>query len=204
MANQLVEVLLNFLAGVDVLEDSNLLSNGISHNLLELPPKEDFDLSLIALLKSNFVSIVIGENFLVGSPVLNSCVVGCSSEQLLLSQQVLIVESEETHALILVREGRVVYDAIPMEVLPPSKVVSIHPVFLVNNMTEDATSFSLSFQLSQSFNVVSLHVKPVGHHQSSVAILFAVAKNNLVLIRLELSDSGVHIDSGTSIHLRPN
>lgn len=67
-----VERLLNNFLGVDILEHCNLLFVFIFLYLKHFPAEHDIDATLVAFVKSNFVSISKLVNFLVGCPELDS------------------------------------------------------------------------------------------------------------------------------------
>lgn len=82
-------------SSIHILESSDLFSKCVSLDLDEFLAKEHIDLSLLALFKGNVISISVLEDVLVGSPVLNSGILGSSSEKSLLPELVLVVEGEE-------------------------------------------------------------------------------------------------------------
>ena len=65
------ETRFNNLSGINILESSNFFSNFTIVDLKELPSKHNFNASLMAFVKSDFVGITKFENFFVWSPVLN-------------------------------------------------------------------------------------------------------------------------------------
>jgi len=151
--------------------------------------------SLLAFLKSNIVCIRILEDALVRSPVLDIGIIGSSAEDLLLSQQLLVVESVERETLVLVWSGWIVDDLIAVVMVPSVPVVPILPVFGVDHVGEYLRSLALSFHLGKSFDVLALSIKSIGQNKSSVSILLSTFKDDLVLIRLEVRHSRVLIYS---------
>ena len=73
------EVFLNNFAGVNITEGGNLLSMLVSSNLDHFPAEENFDSSLLALLKGDLVGIWELVDLLVGSPVLNLGILGSAT-----------------------------------------------------------------------------------------------------------------------------
>jgi hypothetical protein len=67
-----VEVLLNNFTSINISENTDLLSVLVSLELDEFLTEDDLDSSLVALVKSNLVSVRELEDLLIGSPVLNS------------------------------------------------------------------------------------------------------------------------------------
>jgi hypothetical protein len=76
----------------------------ISFNFKHLPSEHYVDSTLVAFLLSNFISVWESVNFLVGSPILNACVVCGTAMKLILSHKVLVVEGVEISAFSLVWE----------------------------------------------------------------------------------------------------
>jgi len=66
-----IESWFNNLSAVNILESGNLLTYFTVMNFQKFPSEHDFDSSLVAFFKSNFVSITKFEDFFVWSPVLD-------------------------------------------------------------------------------------------------------------------------------------
>jgi hypothetical protein len=66
-----IESWFNNLSAVNILESGNLLTYFTVMNFQKFPSEHDFDSSLVAFFKSNFVSITKLEDFFVWSPVLD-------------------------------------------------------------------------------------------------------------------------------------
>lgn len=77
---------LNDFTVVNILECSHLLANCVVVDFRELPSKHDFNTSLVAFFKCDFVCITKLENFLVWRPVLDFSIERTSSKLLILSQ----------------------------------------------------------------------------------------------------------------------
>ena len=68
---RMVEWVLEDFSAINVLESGNLLTDFTIVDFLKLPSEHNFDSSLVAFVKSDFVSITEFINFFVWSPVLN-------------------------------------------------------------------------------------------------------------------------------------
>lgn len=86
-----VKFFLNSLSSVSVSEYSNLFSLLVELDLNHFPSKEDINASLVTFFQCYLISIGEFEYFFVGSPVLNSCILGRSSLKLVLSHEVLVI-----------------------------------------------------------------------------------------------------------------
>jgi len=58
MNYELIEVFFNGFAGIDILKDSPFLSLIVLHDLFELPPEMNLNVSLSALFEGDFICIV--------------------------------------------------------------------------------------------------------------------------------------------------
>jgi len=77
--------------GVNVLEGGNLFSMSVDVNLEHFPSKHNINSSLVALFKSDLISIRELVDFLVWSPVLDSSIGSGSSLELILSKEGFVV-----------------------------------------------------------------------------------------------------------------
>ncbi len=108
----------------------------VSLDLDHLPSEEDFNTSLLAFFKGNLVSVGELEYFLIGGPVLNSSVLSSSALKLVLSEEVLVVESVEIATFALIREFRRIAYKITVSVIPPVIVVVINTLLNVDSVNE--------------------------------------------------------------------
>ena len=131
------EWLLNNLVGVNILEGGNLFSKSILVNLEHLPSEHNINASLVALFKSDLISIRELVDFFVRSPELDSSVGSGSSLDLILSQERFVVESVEVVSFTLVWEFWRVADHVSIRVVPSVIVVSADSLFSVNGMDEN-------------------------------------------------------------------
>lgn len=104
--NSREEVLLDHLVGIHVAEGRDLLAVGIGADLDHFPAEEDLDASLSALFEGDLVGIAELEDFLVGSPVLDTSVLGSTSLEDILAEEVFVVKGIEVCAFTLVWELR--------------------------------------------------------------------------------------------------
>jgi hypothetical protein len=77
--------------GINVLEGSNLFSLSVNVNLEHFPSEHNINSSLMALFKSDLISIRELENFFVWSPVLDSSIGSGSSLKFILSKERFVV-----------------------------------------------------------------------------------------------------------------
>ncbi len=202
---ELVEAFLDNFAIINILKLSEFLSSlFILEDLLQLIPKENFNLPLLTFFKGDFIGVVELEDALVGSPVLDAGVVGGSALQLLLPEQVLVVESEEGEAFVLEGIGGVVHNQVAVVVMPAVPVVPVHSLLVVHNVAEHLAALARGLQLAQALDVLRLRVEACTQQQRPVSVLLPIVQHDFVLIRLELSHSRIHVDSGTRVDLCPN
>lgn len=102
----------------------------------QLPAEMHINISLLALVESNFISVVKFENGLVWGPVLDSSVFSTSSLQFVLSQELLVIEGVEIGSLSLVGELRGVAEHISVEVIPAVVEIAIHCALIVHLVYE--------------------------------------------------------------------
>lgn len=79
LSNKLIEILLNGFSSINVSKNTPIFSLRSLRDFKKFPTKVYFNVSLSALVKSNFVCIIKIENSLVWSPILNSCIIWGSS-----------------------------------------------------------------------------------------------------------------------------
>ena len=91
-------------------------------------------MSLLTFLKSDLVCIRILEDALVWSPVLDIGIISSSAEDLLLSQQLLVIESVERESLVFVWSGWVVDDLVAMVMVPSVPVVPVLSVLGIDHV----------------------------------------------------------------------
>lgn len=127
MSAELIEALLDLLTSVYILEFCPLLPIlFILPNLGHFIAEEDIDLPLLAFIKSNLICVIVLEDSLVGSPVLNPGVVSRSPLEFLLSKKVIVVESVERETFILEWICWVVDNEVSVIVMPSMPVVPVH------------------------------------------------------------------------------
>ncbi len=137
MSDKLVEFLFNSFSSINILENSKFLSIIISHNFFEFPTEIDFNVSLSAFIKCNFIGIFKIKNAFIWSPILNSRISGSSSLEKFLSQKMLIVKKEEIKSLVLHWSLRLIVNQISVEMLPSVIMILINSEFRVSKMNEN-------------------------------------------------------------------
>jgi hypothetical protein len=151
----LEEVFLDDLTGVNVLESSDLLSVvGVLLNLEHFPSEHNFDSTLVALVKSDLVSVGELVDLLVGGPVLNASVGRGATVKGIKSLEMLVVGSVEVGTFTLVGELRGVADGVTIEVLPAGVEVLANSFLVVEDMDEDVVLSGALRELLKSLNVV--------------------------------------------------
>lgn len=132
-----VEIFLNHLTGVDMSEVGDFLTVRKLGNLDHLPAEHDLDSALVALVKSNLVSVGELVDLLVGGPVLDTCVGGGAAIKGVHSLEVLVVEGVEISTLTFVRELGRVANCIAMQVSPAVVEVALGSVLTIHHVHED-------------------------------------------------------------------
>ena len=156
----------------------------------------DLNPSLFAFFENDFVGVGEFVNFFVGSPMLNSGTLGCSSLEDILSQEVLVIEIVEITTLSLVGELRGVSDHISVGVVPSMIVISINSFFMINGMNKYFVFTSTLFKLRETLNMFRSVVKTCSNNQSFVCIFSSIGKLYFILLRKELGDSSKGVSSG--------
>jgi hypothetical protein len=190
------EVLLDNLSWVDVAEGCNLLTVLVLSDLNHFPSEEDFDSSLLALFKSNLVSIWELEDLLVGSPILNAGIFGCTSLKNILPKEVLVIESIEVRAFTLVWEGRRIADHVTVGMVPSMIIVVINSFLVINSMNEDVAQ-RIICKIREALNMFNFVLETSGQNESLVGVFSSVAELQLVVVGLELRNLS------KSVHTRP-
>ena len=157
------EVLLNHYSGVNISECSNLLLVLIGGNFDHFPSKEDLDVSLLALLKCDFIGITKLEDLLVGSPVLDASILGSATLKNVLAEEVLVVESIEVRALSLVWEFGRIANHVSVGVVPSVVVVAINSFLVVNGVNKHVALRSM-LQFMEALNVLTSVVETSCHN----------------------------------------
>ena len=155
-----MEILLDDFTSINISENTDLLPVLVSLELNQLLSEEDLDTSLMALIKSNLVSIRELEDLLVGSPVLKSCTGGSSLMEFVLSKEMLVIECEKGGAFLSVRECGVVDEEISVSVMETVIVVVIeNSSLLIDDMSPHLLLSSVSLEVRESFNGVIFLLK---------------------------------------------
>lgn len=100
--NSRLEIFLEGFTCIDISECYNFFSNFVSMNLDHFPSKVNINTSLSAFIKSDFVGVWELVNFFIWSPILDSCILGSSSLELVLSHEVLIIQGIKVCSFTLV------------------------------------------------------------------------------------------------------
>lgn len=183
------ERLLNNFVSIDVSENGNLLSSLGSLNFSHFPAEHDIDVTLGALLKSNFVGVREFIDVLVRSPVLHASRVRSATVHHVLSHEVLVVKGVEVGSFSLVGGSWGVADKVSSGVEPTSPVVSA--VSLLVSKHVDVDSVSLVILISQLFESLdSVHgvVHARSHDKSLISEFFAILESDTVTGSVDVGD----------------
>lgn len=196
------EVLLNGLTTVDVLEDGNLLVMFVLVDLSHFPSEHDIDTSLVALIKSNLVSVWESEDLLVRGPVLDLCILGSSTNKFILSHEVFVVESIEVATFTLVWELGGIADHVTVGVVPSVVVVRVsNSLLVVESMKENSVLEWVLRKLSKSLDLIHVLIETSAENESFIVVFLTVLKMKLVVLRVELGDLVKGINLGPSFDL---
>ena len=175
------EWLLHDASIIDVLESSDLLSNGVLVDLDHLPAEADIDASLVALVEGNLVGVIELIDLLVWSIELNSSVGSGSSLELILSQEGFVVQGIEIRSLTLVWELGGIADHIAVVVVPSVIVVSVNSQLVVEHVDENTFLFWSFLKFWKSLDKIVSVIKSWGKNESLVSVFSSVGKDKLVL-----------------------
>jgi hypothetical protein len=122
-------------------------------NLDHFPTEENLDSSFLALFKSNLIRIGELEDFLVRSPVLNTCILCSTTLKNVLANKMIVVECIEIRAFSFVWELWRIANHVSVSVVPSVVVVAVNTLFVVDGMNEHVALRSV-FELFQTFDVL--------------------------------------------------
>lgn len=141
-------------ASINMLESSDLLSNGILLNLHKLPSKVHIDSSLLAFFKSNLVGITELINPFIWSEISDSSRSAGNSLNLVLSEVRFIVKGPEVITLSLMwRLGRIA-EHITVSMVPSMVVVLAWSILIVEDVNEAVVFFWKLLQLLETLNLI--------------------------------------------------
>ena len=175
------EWLLHDASIIDVLESSDLLSNGVLVDLDHLPAEHDIDSSLVALIEGNLVGVTELIDLLVWSIELNSSAGSGSSLELILSQEGFVVKGVEIGSFSLIWELWGIADHIAVVVVPSVIVVSVNSQLVVEHVDENSLFFWSFLKFWKSLDEIVSVIESWGKNESLIGVFFSIRKNNLVL-----------------------
>jgi hypothetical protein len=183
------ERLLDLFVGIDVSENGDLLSSFGSLDFDHFPSEHNLNVSLGALFESDIVSVRELINVLVGSPVHHASRSRRASVHLILSHEVLVVESVEVRSFSLVRSSGRVADKISSRVEPSSPVVSADSLFAREHVYVDSV-FLINFisHFSETLNGFHGVLEAGSHNERFVSEFLTVFKNKRVRVSVDLGD----------------
>ena len=192
-----IESWFNNLSAINILESGNLLTYFTVMNFQKFPTEHNFNSSLVAFFKSNFVGVTKFENFFIWSPVLNFRGKSMSSQLLILSQPWLVVKSPEIISFTLIWSLWRIANHISTLMVPSVVVVSSNGFLIVHHMNVDIILFWSSSHFWKSFNVMITVIKSWSHDKCLVSVFLSVSENNFVLLWV------IRSNSNSEINLRP-
>lgn len=185
-----VEIFFNNLTGVDISEVGNLLSVRELGDLDHLPAEHNFDSALVALIKSNLVSVGELVDLLVGGPVLNTCVGGGAAIKDVHSLEVLVVKSVEISTLTLVWELGRVANGIAMKVSPAVVEVALSSVLAIHHVHEDVVLLVALLHLIETLNRLDSVVETGSQNESLVGESLSVGELQGIVVGVETDELG--------------
>jgi len=119
-----IESWLDNFSTINIFESGNLLSNFASMDFQKFPSEHNFDSSLVAFFKCNFVGVTKFKDFFVWSPVLNFRSERMNSVLLILSQPWFVIESPEIISFTLVWSFWRIANHVSSTMVPSVVVIS--------------------------------------------------------------------------------
>lgn len=165
-----VEVLLNNFVGVNVSHDSNLLTGSITLDLSHLPAEVDLNSTLVALVKSNLVSVIELVDRLVWSPVLNTGSWSGTTVHLVNTHEVLVVQSVEVITFSLVWVSWRVAHQVTHEVVPAIEEVALNTLGTIEQVDEGVLRIWLGSQLLKAWDVSIRMIETWSKNKSLVGV----------------------------------
>lgn len=199
-----VETRFDNFSAVNILESGNLFSDFTIMGFQKFPSKHNFDSSLVAFFKSNFVSVTKFENFFVWSPVLDFRAESMSSQLLILSQPRFVVKSPEIISFTLVWSFWRIANHISTLMVPSVVVISSNSILVVHHMNINIVLFRSSSHFWKTFNMVITVIETWSNNKCFVSVFLSVSENNLVLVWMIRSNSNSEINLGPFLNLTSN
>lgn len=152
------EVLFDRFACVHIFEDGDLTVGLLAHGQ-EFPAEVNLDSSFLALIKRDLVRVWECIDEFVGSPELDARAGSCASNELILSQEALIVEGVEIGALALVRHSGRVVDVVTTCVDESGVEVAAEALLFVKLVHKHIVGVWALVELSEALNELALVVE---------------------------------------------
>jgi len=140
--------------GINMLESSDLLSNGILLNLHKLPAEVHVDSSLLALFKSNLVGIREFINPFIWSEIGDSSRSAGNSLDLVLSEVGFVVKSPKVITLSLMWRLRRIAEHITVSMVPSMIIVLAWSILIVEDVNEAVVLLWELLQLLETLNLI--------------------------------------------------
>lgn len=169
-----MEILLDDFTAINIAEDRDLLVNLVVFNFKHFPAEHHINVTLCALVQSNFICIRERVDEFVRGPVLDSGISGVSSLHLVLAHEVLVVKGVEVRTLSLVWHSWGVTDEITVAVSVSVVIVFGDGGLGVNSVNENTIAIVSGGHLCETLDVLSGMVKSRCKYERLVAELFAV------------------------------
>lgn len=183
------ERLLNNFISIDISENGNFLSSLSSLNFSHFPAEHDVDVTLGALLKSNFVCVREFIDVLVRRPVLHASRVRSTTMHHVLSHEVFVVKGVEIGSFALVGGCWGVADKVSCGMEPTSPVVSTVSLLVCKHVDVDSVSLVILIsQLLKSLDSIHGVVHAGSHDKSLISEFFAILESDTITGSIDVGD----------------
>lgn len=168
------ETVLSDSSGIDMLEGSDFLADGILLDFHQLPSEVDINSSLVALFEGDLVGISEFIDVFIWGEICDSCRWAGNSEHLIVSEERFVVKGPEVVTLSLMWGLGRIAEHIAVAVVPSVVVVLEWSIFIVEDMNEAVILLWQLLQLRKTLDQIVSVIESGGNDQSFVGILLVV------------------------------